>query len=128
MNRRSLLLAASGALAFAGAARARPAPRPDPLRAAFAALSPDERRAAQSELRTAGLYGRALDGRYGPATERALVLGAALLEDNSRGRIAPRLATPEGAQAYLRDLAALRLSAWLYGEGDDCDPAGGACG
>ena len=112
---------------MASTAAARPAARPDLLRRPFEALGASRRRTVQTELQIAGLYGHRIDGRYGPATERALILGARHLRENSGGRIAVDLATPQGVASYVEGLATLRHSSHLYGEGDECDPPG-SCG
>ena len=125
MDRRALLATASTALASTAAAR--PAARPDLLRRPFEALGASRRRTVQTELQIAGLYGHRVDGRYGPATERAPIPGARHLRENSGGRIAADLATPRGVASDIEGLATLRYSSHLYGEGDECDPPG-SCG
>ena len=126
MDRRAFLFTA-GAATLVSSAPARSAVRPDLLRRSFEALGASRRRTVQTELQIAGLYGHRVDGRYGPATERALILGARHLRENSGGRIAVDLATPRGIASYVQGLATLRYSSYLYGEGDECDPPG-SCG
>ena len=124
MNRRVFLACAltSAAIPFAAIARDIP-----PLRAAFETLAPSARRSVQDELAIAGFYEGAIDGRYGPRTERGLIAAAAHLSENSGGRVRVDVTSARGSRAYVADLAAGRHAKWLYGEGDECDPPG-SCG
>ena len=119
MNRRRFLVlcAAVAAVPLAAAAQDRRA-----LRAAFDALPASGRRSVQDELAITGLYDGALDGRYGPRTERGLIAAAAHLTRNWSRLVWPDVSSPSGARAFVQELAARRLSTWLYGEGEDCDP------
>ncbi|MFZ1471052.1 MAG: peptidoglycan-binding domain-containing protein [Paracoccaceae bacterium] len=122
MIRRAFLLSlASLALAPAlGAQEAAPF-NAVALRRAFDALPAASRKKAQEELQIAGLYHGALDGRYGPGTERALAAGAGFIAFNSRNTVVPDLLTDAGIAAFLGALGTGGMAAYLYGEGDECD-------
>ncbi|MCB6178666.1 peptidoglycan-binding protein [Rhodobacter sp. Har01] len=91
------------------------------LQQALEGLSAIGRTTAQTELRFAGVYQGAIDGRYGRGTEAALIAGAAFMRDNSRGKVVVDLTNAAEASAYVRGLAEGAHSAWLYGEGGECD-------
>lgn len=119
MDRRSFLAAAS--LTFvAPRLLAQGSVRTDLLRRGFGYLQPALRQRVQTELKTAGFYRGAIDGRYGPATQGALIEGAEFIRHNSRGRVGFDLGTQQGIVAYYRGLASGELAKWLYGEGNEC--------
>ncbi|MFD2738473.1 peptidoglycan-binding protein [Sulfitobacter aestuarii] len=111
----------AAALTIASAPALQAQMRIDILRQRFEMLPASDRRKVQTELSYAGLYNAAIDGSYGPGTERALVAGARYLEDNSRGRVRVDLAAAAGVNAYVTGLVNGSYAAWLYGEGGECD-------
>lgn len=116
MNRRELLAAATAALFVLSRGAAA---QSDPLAEAFAGLGTSARKAAQSELQTAGFYAGAIDGSYGAGTRKALEQAARFISDNSRGKARPQVGTTAGAKAFLVALSKGEMAKWLYGEGEE---------
>ena len=119
MKRRAFLGGLVGT-ALAGTAGAQSRVRTDWLREGFGYLRPALRGHVQNELRIGGFYQGAIDGRYGPATQRALIAAADHIGRNSRGQVRIDLTTQSGIVAYYRGLVSGDLAAWLYGEGNEC--------
>lgn len=117
MHRRTILLSLPAFLTLAPALHA----GGDALQAAFEALSPAGRRAAQDQLAMAGFYTGGIDGAYGPGTRKALVQAAAFIEQNTYGRTRFDLGSAKGAGTYVRALASGNLGKYLWGEGDEAD-------
>ena len=117
MNRRNLLLSLPAIVFLAQGLRA----GSDALQAAFEALSPAARRAAQEQLAMAGFYMGGIDGAYGPGTHQALVQAADFIDQNSYGRTRFDLGSDKGTKAYVRALASGELGKYLWGEGDESE-------
>lgn len=115
MTRRHLIHLSLAALVLAGPALA----GTDPLAAAFGALSPAARRAAQDQLAMAGFYRGPVDGAFGPATRKALKEAADFIAWNSQGKEVPDLGTPRGAAHFVKALARGDMARHLWGEGDE---------
>lgn len=85
--------------------------------AAFAELDEAGRRAVQQELQAAGFYRGAIDGRYGPGTESALVRAATRLQEESFG-LSVFLDTEADAISFLFALAEGSYAEWLRARED----------
>jgi len=115
MLRRTFLIAAPTALllgttpGFAGAAGASYA---DP----FNAMQINDRRGIQNVLWMADLYHGEVDGRWGPATARAIEASVGKIIDKSHGEERPDVSTSAARAAYLHDLAYYVYDFWLTGE------------
>lgn len=118
MQRRCLLLSLPAIFLSAGAAFAQTA---DALASAFAALSPEGRRAVQEQLAFGGFYDGSVDGAYGPRTRSALINAAALIRENSYSRERFTLSDQADAQRYMTALARGDLAKYLWGEGDESE-------
>lgn len=117
MNRRTLLLSLPAVLAVGTRAFA----EADPLAAAFARLSPSQRRTAQEKLSSAGFYMGSIDGAYGAGTNAGLLNAAIFVKDNSYDKVAFDLSSSADADRFLAALTGGELDKYLWGEGDESE-------
>lgn len=117
MNRRTLLLSLPAVLAVGTQAFA----EQDTLAAAFARLSPSERRTAQEKLSSAGFYMGSIDGAYGAGTNAGLLNAASFVKDNSYNKVTFDLSSSADADRFLAALTAGQLDKYLWGEGDESE-------
>lgn len=93
----------------------------DTLAAAFARLSPSQRRTAQEKLSNGGFYMGSIDGAYGAGTNAGLQNAAIFIKDNSYNKIVFDLSSRADADRFLAALADGELDKYLWGEGDEND-------
>lgn len=116
-----VLVALALAMAAAAPARAEGPVNLALVQAGFEALPDAQRRQIQELAATTGLYGGAIDGRYGPGTQGAVVGLVPILEGASYdNRFVFDLASPQGVAAFYQVLLT-DGPAWAYGEGEECD-------
>lgn len=92
------------------------------LEGAFKDFSHRERIIIQSHLSEYGLYASTLDGLWGRNTANALHQAAAMMEQNMGGKL--NLASAGRAKAFLSQFVDGSASAFMWGEGGECDGCG----
>lgn len=92
------------------------------LEGAFKGLSERDRIQIQSQLSEYGLYASTLDGLWGGNTANALHQAAAMMDQNMGGEL--NLGSAGRARAFLNQFIDGSASAFLWGEGGECDGCG----
>lgn len=92
------------------------------LEGAFKGFSERDRIQIQSRLSEYGLYGSTLDGLWGRNTANALHQAATMMEHNMGGDLG--LSSAGSAKAFLNQFLDGSASAFMWGEGGECDGCG----
>jgi hypothetical protein len=92
------------------------------LERAFKGSSERDRIQIQSQLSEYGLYANTLDGLWGRNTANALHQAAAMMEQNMGSEL--NLASSGRARAFLSQFIDGSASAFMWGEGGECDGCG----
>jgi len=117
MFRRSFLLSVPAMMVAMTSAFA----EEDVLAAAFNRLPSSARVASQEKLAASGFYNGGFDGVYGPGTRSAIINAAALVKDNSYGKLVFDLSSRHDAGRFLAALAGGEFDKYLWGEGDEAE-------
>lgn len=92
------------------------------LEEAFKQLSESDRITIQSQLSEFGLYASILDGLWGRNTENALRQAAVMMEQNMGMDLS--LHSPQRSREFLNKFLNGSASAFMWGEGGECDGCG----
>lgn len=92
------------------------------LEGAFKSFSERQRINIQAQLSEYGLYANTLDGLWGRNTANALLEAAAMMQQNMGGDLG--LSSAGSAKAFLNQFVDGSASAFMWGEGGECDGCG----